>query len=220
MDQPVDRRSAVKRRHRRAILTAAAELMDTTGGTAFSVDELADRAGVSRRTVFNHFGSLDDVVAQVSANVLSELVDNLAAAAPPEALPPGATLLDEVDEVVRSTDLVTPMAYLTRTLGGEDPQSPFQDRLLTQAIEQVGTGLVEVLRRRHPDAELLDLQLLVSSVTAGVIVLHQHWWQRTGAVDSPSSRTVWNELLTHLFTQLRSGFTATTRGEAAQRRRT
>lgn len=208
MTETVDRRSAVKQRHRSAILTAAAELMDATGGTAFSVDELAERAGVSRRTIFNHFASLDDIVAQICADVLSELIDNLAAAVPAESLPEDVPLMDELAEVVRATDLVTPMAYLTRTLGGDDPESSFQDRLLNQALEQVGTGLVEVLRQRHPEADLLNLQLLVSSFAAGVLVLHQHWWQRTGAVDTPASRQVWDELLAHLISQLRSGFTA------------
>lgn len=206
MAETPDRRSAVKARHRSAILAAAAELMDASEGTAFSVEELAERAGVSRRTIFNHFASLDDVVAQVSANVLSELIENLATAAPADTLPPDASLLDELAEGLRATDLVTPMAYLTRTLGGDNPQGPFQDRLLTQAIEQVGTGLVAVLRRRHPEAELLNLQLLVSSLTAGVLVLHQNWWQRTGAVDTPASRKVWDDLLNYLIAQLRSGF--------------
>jgi len=208
MTETADRRSAVKQRHRSAILTAAAELMDATGGTGFSVDELAERAGVSRRTIFNHFASLNDVVAQVSADVLSELIENLAAAVPAESLPEGASLVDELAEVIRATDLVTPMAYLTRTLGGDDPQSPFQDHLLNQALEQVGSGLVEVLQRRHPEADPLKLQLLVGSVAAGVLVLHQHWWQRTGAEDTPASRQVWDELLDHLISQLRSGFTA------------
>src|SRR5699024_2794026 len=144
--------------------------MDATGGTAFSVDELAEHAGVSRRTIFNHFSSLDDIVAQVAADVLSELTENLATNVPAHSLPPEASLLDELAEVIRATDLVAPIAYLTRTLGGDDPEGPFQERLLTQAIEQVGTGLVEVLRRRHPDTDILDLQLLVGSFTAGVLV--------------------------------------------------
>lgn len=204
-DSPTDRRAALKERSRQAIVQAATELMEETG-TDFTVDELAERADVSRRTVFNHFASLDDVVAEVGANVLGGLIEKLAD--PIEAGRPSSagTLLDELAEVVRSTDLVTPMAYLTRTLGGTDPNGPWHANLLNQALTEVGTGLVAALRRRHPDADPLDLQLLVSSFTGGVLVLHSHWWQQTGAADDTASREVWAGLLDHLIDQLRTGF--------------
>src|SRR5699024_12413742 len=91
--------------------------MDETGGTAFTVDELAERADVSRRTVFNHFASLEDVFAEVCAEVLGELIEKLAvpidaAATDDPTTEPGPAMLDELAAVVRSTDLVTPMAYL------------------------------------------------------------------------------------------------------------
>lgn len=208
-DAPADRRAALKERSRQAIVQAATALMDSTGGTAFTVDELAERADVSRRTVFNHFASLDDVVAEVCANVLSELIDKLAEPMDAAQPAPGISLLDELADVLRSTDLVTPMAYLTRTLGGTDPNGPWHANLLTQALTQVGHGLTATLRRRHPEADPLDLQLLVSALTGGVLVLHAHWWTRTGAADDDASRAVWAELLNHLIDQLRTGFAAT-----------
>ena len=205
-DAPTDRRSALKERSRQAIVQAAAELMDETGGTAFTVDELAERADVSRRTVFNHFASLDDVVAEVGANVLGELIEKLATPIEAGHTSVQSSILDELSAVVRSTDLVTPMAYLTRTLGGTDPHSPWHANLLNQALTEVGNGLVAALRRRYPDVDTLDLQLLVSAFTGGVLVLHTRWWEQTGAADDQASRTVWAELLDHLIDQLRSGF--------------
>jgi len=196
--------------------------MDETGGTAFTVDELAERADVSRRTVFNHFASLEDVFAEVCADVLGELIEKLAM--PIDAATPVGTgtgidtspstntstsMLDELAEVVRSTDLVTPMAYLTRTLGGTEVSSPWHANLLTRALSAVGEGLTAVLRRRHPEADELDLQLLVSAFTGGVLVCHLHWWERTGAADDDASRAVWAELLDRLIHQLRTGFAPT-----------
>ncbi|WP_235912118.1 TetR/AcrR family transcriptional regulator [Ruania zhangjianzhongii] len=205
-DAPTDRRAALKERSRQAIVQAAAELMDSTGGTAFTVDELAERADVSRRTVFNHFASLDDVVAEVCADVLGELIQKLATPIETGRPAAGSSILDELAAVVRSTDLVTPMAYLTRTLGGTDPHGPWHANLLNQALTEVGNGLVAALRRRYPEADTLDLQLLASSFTGGVLVLHTHWWERTGAADDQVSRVVWAELLDHLIEQLRTGF--------------
>lgn len=206
---PVDRRTALKERSRSAIVQAAAVLMDETGGTSFTVDELAMRADVSRRTVFNHFASMDDVFAEVCASVLGELIEKLAAPVEGATSEPTGSLLDELAQVVRSTDLVTPMAYLTRTLGGTDPRTPWHANLLTRALSEVGDGLTAVLRRRHPDAELLDLRLLVSAFTGGVLVCHRHWWERTGAADDEASRAVWAELLDRLIEQLRTGFGTT-----------
>lgn len=215
MTEPAtDRRAALKERSRQAIVQAAAELMDETGGTAFTVDELAERADVSRRTVFNHFASLEDVFAEVCAEVLGELIEKLAvpidaAATDGPTTEPGPAMLDELAAVVRSTDLVTPMAYLTRTLGGTDAGGPWHANLLTRALSQVGEGLTAVLRRRHPGADPLDLQLLVSAFTGGVLVCHAHWWERTGAADDDASRAVWAELLDRLIHQLRTGFAST-----------
>jgi len=55
MTLSIDRRAALKAKHRAAILQAARDLVDERGGRGFSVDELAARADVARRTVFNHF---------------------------------------------------------------------------------------------------------------------------------------------------------------------
>lgn len=179
--------------------------MDSTGGIAFTVDELAERADVSRRTVFNHFSSLDDVVAEVCTEILGELVATLAATSR-AGQRSGATSLDELIATVRGTDLVGPMAYLTRTLGGPDGGADWNPDLLTRAVNQVGSALVEILAERHPDVDRIDLHLLVSAFTAGVLVLHVHWREETDARDDADSRAVWDRLLDRLVSHLRAGF--------------
>ena len=51
-------RSAEKNR---AIVVAAQDLFLTKGFEAVSMDEIAERAGVSKRTVYSHFGSKEDM---------------------------------------------------------------------------------------------------------------------------------------------------------------
>ena len=70
-----DRRTELKARYRQAILDAADSLICERGKPQFSVDELAERADVSRRTVFNHFSSLDDVIMTTCTQVLRATVD-------------------------------------------------------------------------------------------------------------------------------------------------
>jgi AcrR family transcriptional regulator len=71
------REAASKERRRARIVQAATALLDERGAGGFSVDEVASRAGVSRRTVFNHFGSIDHLVVAVGTDMLSGLIDSL-----------------------------------------------------------------------------------------------------------------------------------------------
>jgi len=47
--------SGARQRTRRAILDAMVDVITETGGIGFSVQAVADRAGVTHRTVYNHF---------------------------------------------------------------------------------------------------------------------------------------------------------------------
>jgi len=60
----------------------------------------------SRRTVFDCFATLDDVATAVCSDLLGGLVDTVT--------------ITEVARALRTTELVGPMAYLTRALGGPD----------------------------------------------------------------------------------------------------
>ena len=77
----VDRRSALKARHRQAIVDAARRLIDAHEGPRFSVHDLAAEADVSRRTVFNHFDSLDDVILAACTEILDAVVASFREAA-------------------------------------------------------------------------------------------------------------------------------------------
>lgn len=204
-----DRRAALKERHRRAIIDAAASLMESTGGIEFSVDDLATRADVSRRTVFNHFASLDDVVREVCADVLGALVDRFvasAAVAPAEGR--GPVMFDAMVHALRTTDLVTPMAYLTRTLGYDGETSPARAVLLQRSLEHVADRFSTAMVERHPGADPLEVDLLVNALLSGVVVLHRHWYLRTGAADDDASRAVWTALVDRLVANVGDGYRA------------
>ena len=205
-----DRRSAVRERHHRAILTAARELMDETGGTRFTVDELAARADVSRRTVFNHFPSMDDIVTAVCSEVLGAIVVSLEQRA--ASLPVGdvgsTAVFDELSTALVSTDLVGAMRYLSRVLGGSDGPSPRVAAVLLRASTEVGEALTAVVMRRHPDADPLHVHLLVGSLMSGLVVIHRHWYETTGTADDDQSRRTWSALLDRLLATIRAGYGA------------
>lgn len=70
-EPPEDLRVARGERSRRAALAAAKELLAARGFEALSMSEIADRAGISRRALYNHFptrtklvGALFDFIAE------------------------------------------------------------------------------------------------------------------------------------------------------------
>ncbi|MFZ2017018.1 MAG: GNAT family N-acetyltransferase [Nocardioides sp.] len=92
MPDPLDGNEAVRRR----IVDAAAELFAEHGYSATKVGMVAERAGVSPRTVRRLTGGRDELFALVIATKLtSEAADRVAeAAADPEASPPLAVLIE------------------------------------------------------------------------------------------------------------------------------
>ncbi|MDR0625741.1 MAG: TetR/AcrR family transcriptional regulator [Bifidobacteriaceae bacterium] len=252
---------SLKERRRARIIVAAAELLDEREGAGFTVEEVATRAEVSRRTVFNYFASIDDLVVAVGADMLGGLVDNLRlelpagasgspaevlpdavaavlapsrtsglAAAPASAADPEQTTngdsshywnadLPESDDIalraavfadiagaLESVDLVAPMIRLTRALGGVGPSDQRVAATVQEAMARITVQLSGELRRRHPQAARLSVDLLVAALLGGVIVLYGHWVERSGLTDTAESRRTWSDLLAALIEQVGAGY--------------
>lgn len=199
---PPDRRALLKQRHRRAIVDAAAALIEERDGVRFTVDELAERADVSRRTVFNHFGTLDDVVVAVCNDVLGGLVERFLDRALPT---PGSSMVDDVAHALAQTDLVTPMAYLTRVLGPPGADSASRAAVMLRSLSDLGDRFAAAMTARYRDADPLTTDVLCHSLMTGLIVLHRHWYARTGGADDTASRAVWSGLVERLVEITRGG---------------
>ena len=75
-----------------AIVAGAARLFLQRGFGAVSMDELAEAAGVARRTLYNQFASKEDIFREVLLRVSRQLED---------ALPPGIETQGGVEDVLR-----------------------------------------------------------------------------------------------------------------------
>lgn len=202
-----DRRAELKARHREAILDAADALIRERGKPQFSVDELAERADVSRRTVFNHFASLDEVIMTTCTRLLSVVVDEFRAAT--KATPAGdgslVALFAEITSAVRAIDLPTVVAYLWGVLAEdrENGRSPHAlGDVFTRATEQLSCEIAD----RNPAIDGFEVAILVSSVMNGVAVVSGHWIARTGGTLDDASRIVWDELVDRLVAAIQTGY--------------
>jgi TetR/AcrR family transcriptional regulator of autoinduction and epiphytic fitness len=206
----VDRRSALKARRRQAIVDAARRLIDARHGPRFSVDDLAAEADVSRRTVFNHFESLDDVILAACTEILDAVVSSFRDAATPTVRrDDGLTqVFEEIVGAVRSTDLPELTAYLWRALGGVEAPPARQQRFMQVALSRVADDLAVEVLRRNPSTDPLDAELLVSSLLHGVAVIARRWVGEYGGATTPAARRSWDHLMDRLVARLRAGYGA------------
>lgn len=65
--------AGVRMRTRQAILEAVADVITETQGVGFSVQAVADRAGLSHRTIYNHFPTRD-ALCEAFADYVDELL--------------------------------------------------------------------------------------------------------------------------------------------------
>lgn len=198
---PADRRTALKARHRRAILDAAHALI--TDGVRFSVDQLAERADVSRRTIFNHFSSIDDVVTTVCTEMLGAAIAGFRTTVTTGAR---ASMFDDVAEALRATDVPGIIAFLWRALGGFAPGDPRAAHIFQATFQRTSEDMARELGRRDPGADPLDAAILVSSLMNGVVVIATHWIAVTSADTDPGSRDLWHRLLERMIHTVRTGY--------------
>lgn len=204
-----NRRDALKARHRLAILNAAHELVAEHGGPGFNVDELAARADVARRTVFNHFTSVDEILVTLCVEALDVLVDEFVGTV--AALPLGddsrAAMFNEIAETLRASDLPAAIAHMVGIFG-EPGNDPIRERALSdRAFALAADGLLAEVLRRHPQTDRFDAELLVGSLMNGVIVAARYWIQFSGVRLDPEGRAAWQQLLDRLISSMRSGYT-------------
>lgn len=181
--------------------------MSEIEGTHFTVDQLAERADVSRRTVFNHFGSLDDIVLEVFGEILETVLGDIESGFDTEVSTRPGAIFDELAEALRSTDLVTPITRLKRMLArGEGEPSPSQAALFESAITDVIARLAAIVMHRRPEADPLMVDLMCGGLVSGGVVVVHHWEQATGGVDTEDSRRTWGELVDRMISVNRDGY--------------
>jgi AcrR family transcriptional regulator len=152
-------RQRQKRRTRAAILRAAAALL--AGGHTPSVPEVADAADVSRRTVYQYFPSLDQLLTEAALEAVREAV--VRAIEPAEQADDVGVRLDAmVRATQRSTlaneSLLRKMIRLTAERSTDEPYpaptrgyrrvewiemalSPLQGRIDESSLERLTSGL-------------------------------------------------------------------------------
>lgn len=189
-----DRRSAQKQRSREQILTAARDLIETQ--RRFSVDDLVERADVSRRTIFNHFTSLDDVLMALAATELDGFVrvfgDRIRASANPVTR---ERVFAAVIETIEHTDIQKTIAFFVRALGLEPQFDDRTDQLFHTTFNRTGTELIDEVVCASDDLDAFDAEVAIGQAISGLATVARHWGQETGLSLDTASRERFDQLL-------------------------
>ncbi len=199
----------MKARHRAAILAAASALIAERGGPSFTVDDLAERADVARRTVFNHFAGLDDVLLTVCDETLGVLVDEFVSTVAGVPVGDGspAAMFDELAAAVRASDLPSAILAVLRVLHAEGPARARATDLTDAAFARAVDRMVAEVGRRNPAADPLEVELLVTFVLHGVAVIARPWVDSgLHRTDRVAAEAEWSALLDRLLDRLRTGY--------------
>lgn len=211
---PSDKREATKWHNRRAIVDAAAELSAEQGFDGFTVSDLAQRAGVSRRTIFNHFATVDDAVFAVFADRITGLYEQFERElgerrfdSLPEAFGAFAQTLVSIDVLGRIQGMIAPLG-LGRTApagGGSEPVSTGEvwAGRITDAVARECAGS---LQRRSDSVDPFETRLLVELVVTALSQCVDHWMVSTDQSLSPASRAEFDRLLEIALGRLQRGF--------------
>ncbi len=209
-----DKRSHLRGQRHAAIVEAARALATEHGADGFTVEGVARAAGVSRRTVFNHFSGIDQLLVAVCEQILTEvtleLLDGLERGT--KSLPEGEArsraALDALCESTRTVDLPTAIASVHRVLGLPDPADDRADTIARTALEHVVGRLRERLVARAPGVDPLDLELTLTLLTSGLAAIGQRWVEDHPDLTTdvaPDARADWDRLLDRLLHRLRVG---------------
>ena len=163
----------MRAQNRDAIASAAADLVLRVGPSRLTVDELADRAGVSRRTVFNHFSSIEEAAfARVNDN-FDRLVEDFA----PDSAGTPETMSTSVSQALREFVLRADVLEVIRdsvATAGRMVDRQGMDTWGQASIERMIHRLVAIVESLYPQAPAMHIHILCRVLVQTICVaLHE-----------------------------------------------
>jgi AcrR family transcriptional regulator len=203
---PTSRRELNKAATRQAISDSTLGLLRSAGPGKFTVEDIAESAGISRRTFFNYFSSTEAAIASVTHGFLDTALQQfrLRPADEPILESARAALVELADPMT-----VAPMAELFSLTQA----SPLLARSELEAWDHCTEQIIAAARERaarNPAADMDELYLraLAGSVISCGKAAMEVWFSRCGTDLSAESLAILRQLLIDSMALLGSGFAA------------
>lgn len=198
MSETAGRRELNKARTRQAMIDAARELARERGLEDVTAEDIADRAGVSRRTFFNYFAGIEAVVAAGLAGPLERMADALRRR--PAREEPLVAIRAALREEPIGAEIL--LAWLPA-----DPRVSLRGRDLHLRVWQHHEEwLVGVLRDRLGDEDDLRVRSLAASVMAMFEMVQQAWMPVAAALPADDAVASFNDTLQQVLAHADAGW--------------
>ena len=201
---PPSRRELNKAATRQAITDAALGLLRSKGPGNFTVEDIAEAAGISRRTFFNYFSSTEVVIASVTHGFLDTALQQfrLRPADEPILESAQAALVELADPMT-----IAPLAELY-SLGQSNPQL---NRSELEAWDHCTAEIIDAARERFARGSGVEIDELYLRALAGSVIYcgkaaMDVWFARCGGSLSAESLSTLRQLLIDSMGLLGSGF--------------
>lgn len=200
----LSRRELNKAATREAIAAAALDLLRSKGYGNFTVEDIADAAGISRRTFFNYFNGIDAVLASVADGFLDNVLVRF------RLRPTDEPILESARAAL--AELADPMTVAPiAELHSLAQCSPGIFRSELEAWDTCTVQIIEAVQERlaksGADVDDLYVRALASSVMGCGKAAVDSWFARCGADLSPESLAILRSLLIDSMSLLADGFT-------------
>lgn len=193
------RREINKTATRQAIIDASLALLRTEGLEAVTADRVAEAAGVSRRTFFNYFSTLESALNGPTEAFVEHVLQIFETQ--PRELPIMAAAVNALNALA-DRSLLAPVAEL---VAAAHP-SPQLDRLQLEAWNDCAARLVDAITGRLPGADPLTVSVFANSIIGAGRAAFEHWIQTADGDLSDASLARLQDHLTTALAQLRDGF--------------
>ena len=198
MSEPAGRRELNKARTRQALVDAARELARERGLEHVTAEEIAEGAGVSRRTFFNYFPNIEAVVAAGLAEPLQRIAAALL------GRPAAEEPLTAIAAVFREQPI--PAEILLGWMPIEPVSSAQGRELQLRVWQHHEEWLVGVLHQRLGDDDELRVRSLGAAVMA-VFEVVQRAWLPTATEQHPTEAVAsFNEALLRVLAHADAGW--------------
>jgi AcrR family transcriptional regulator len=207
---PLSRRELNKAATRQAITDSTLALLRRHGPGNFTVEDIAEAAGISRRTFFNYFSSTEAAIASVTNGFLDSALEQFRRRPADEPILESAraALVALADPMT-----VAPLAELFGLTQG----NPLMARSELEAWDHCTEQIVAAARERSPqgtgteqgpstDKDELYVRALAGSVVSCGKAAMDVWFRRCGPDLSPGSLAILRQLLIDSMGLLGSGF--------------
>jgi AcrR family transcriptional regulator len=185
---------------RQNITDAALELLRTNGPGNFTAEDIADAAGISRRTFFNYFSSTDAALAAITRSFLDNAITQL------RLRPAGEPILESAQAALMALadpEAVAPLAELFSLTS----ESALMSQSELAAWDYCREQITAVVRERTSGAadDLFAHALAGSVIACGKAALDV-WFRRWGPDLSAESLAALRQQLIAAMALLASGF--------------